>query len=322
MLKSILLILPLVFSAPMVAMAEGETSERNALKIEEVTEQRNKVPGDIDSDILNAKLRADSGSKSKFSLSATALYSGGTVSSPFGSERPNIKGTPDRQTLSSLGGGLNGRYRWTKNESVTAGTTYGIMTPFQGQVSDGTQQFNIFDPNIAYNRVGTLGSMQTTLAVTYAYGTSNESINIDQTNQYSASMNTMYAFQNKVSLGSGMSLNYNDFTSSPGKNKTALKKGFYGNDTRVAWQVNIFPQAEYRFNSTFSARTLFGYFNWKHLYGDPNSGRLLQTYVYQSIGIGISVTRDIYLYPNVQFLPDNFRSQYTNASMAATLNLF
>jgi hypothetical protein len=43
--------------------------------------------------------------------------------------------------------------------------------------------------------------------------------------------------------------------------------------------------------------------------------------VYQSAGLGISVTRDIYLYPNVQFIPEDVRSDRTNVGVSANINL-
>jgi hypothetical protein len=49
---------------------------------------------------------------------------------------------------------------------------------------------------------------------------------------------------------------------------------------------------------------------------------LLQKYVYQSIGVGIAVTRDIYVYPNVQLVPDHIASNFTNFAVATTINMF
>src|ERR1035437_5740298 len=114
MFKSVLvaMILVLSFSARAFAAEEKKKSDaESALKIENVSGQKNKVAGDIDEEISNAKLRAESGSKSKYSLSTTIQYTGGAISSPFAAERPNLSGLPGMQTLSSLSGRLNGRYR-------------------------------------------------------------------------------------------------------------------------------------------------------------------------------------------------------------------
>ena len=86
--------------------------------------------------------------------------------------------------------------------------------------------------------------------------------------------------------------------------------------------MTALPTLEYYFNDTLSFRTLFGYFRWRHLYGDENNLRMLRLKEYQSVGIGIVVSRDIYLYPNVQFLPREVRSDYTNFGVSAAVNVF
>jgi hypothetical protein len=324
MLKTLIatLVLAMSYSAHVFADESQENQPKSKAKIQDVNGKKNKVEGDIDEEITNAKLRAESGSKSKFSLSATATYTGGSIVNAFGTERPNIKGTPEQQVNSSMGGGLNGRYRWTKNDSFTAGTTYGIMTPLQGDVHKTPNQFNVFDPNVAYNHVSKVMGFQTVAVLGYAYGTSNESRNVDLTHQFGVAYNAMYAFKNRITAGAQVAADYNVYTSAPGDNKAGANPDQYGGDKRVDWDFAIYPQAEYQFNDTFSARTVFGYFNWKHLYGDSNQARLLQTFVYQSIGVGISVARDVFLYPNVQFLPGNLHSDFTNVAMTATLNIF
>ena len=64
--------------------AEGQTT----IKIEDAADKKNKVDGDIDQEVTNARMRAESGSKSKFSLSSVLRYTGGPVVRPFGEERP------------------------------------------------------------------------------------------------------------------------------------------------------------------------------------------------------------------------------------------
>jgi hypothetical protein len=38
--------------------------------------------------------------------------------------------------------------------------------------------------------------------------------------------------------------------------------------------------------------------------------------------VGYSVTRDIFLYPNIQFLPNQVASDMTNVGIQATINVF
>jgi hypothetical protein len=216
--------------------------------------------------------------------------------------------------------GLSSRYRWSKNDSVTLGTQFGFVTPFQGRVSK-NDAINVNDPNLGYSRVGKMGQWQTVSTIAYAYGTSISSRAVDETHQFGAAYNVMRPVWGRLSVGGSASLGYNFFSSGAGTLNSQVSNS-YGHDKRIDYAVGVFPTAEYAFTDKLQARTVFGYFNWKHMYGDVNSYRLLQTYVYQSVGIGWSIVRDVYLYPNVQFLPGNMRSDFTNVSLSASINVF
>jgi hypothetical protein len=303
--------------------AEEQKSEagKSSVKIEDAANKKNKVDGNIDEEITNAKLRAESGSKSKFSLSSSMAYTGGSISRPFGKDRPNIVGTVGEQTRTSGDLGLDARYRWSKASSVTVGTSFGIMTPLHGDTDKNESQLNMFDPNVAYNIVGKFGEIQTNAAVAYYHGTSQESDLIDRDGRLYATITPLRVFQNGLTLGLAADATYYMYGSKPGQNAEGASSS-YGGDARTSWDVALYPFMEYAINDKFSARTVFGYFNWRHVYGDDNKYRLLQKYVYQSIGIGYSVSRDVYLYPNVQFAPDNVRSDFTNVAISATVNMF
>jgi hypothetical protein len=327
MTKYILAALALSLSFSGIARAEEaqqNTEGETKMKIEEAAGTKNKVDGDIDQEITNARMRAESGSKSKFSLSSSLSYTGGALSKPFGENRPNLAGTPETQVTTSADIGIDVRYRWTKSDSLTLGTSFGLVTPFQGDVDRADNQLNVFNPVVGYSRVGKVGAFQTIFSAAVDAGTSKESRSVDYLTSLGLSYNALYAFQNGLTLGTSVAAGYNLYESDPGAKTEAgtAKPGYYGGDKRTQWVAAIYPYAEYQFNDKLSARTVFGYFNWKHLYGDNNRYRMLQTFVYQSIGVGISVSRDLYLYPNIQFVPDNIRNDFTNVALSATMNMF
>lgn len=320
-ISALALALAFAFSASVFAAEEKKSEGQTTIKIEDTTEKNKVKDGNIDEEVTNARMRAESGSKSKWSLSTSVAYSGGAISRPFGAERPNLAGTPGNEIKSAGKIGLDARYRWSKNHSITLGTQVGMQTPFQGDISAKDTQFNVYDPALGYKLVGKFGDLQTSGGVTYYRGTSQESKGINQTQAVALSVTALKAWQNGLTTGLSLSTAYNDFSDDPGQTK-ATRSAMYGGDKRVEWSLGLFPFAEYSFNDKYSFRTVFGYFNWKHLYGDNNKYRLLQTYVYQSVGVGISITRDIYLYPNIQFVPDNIRSDFTNVALSATVNVF
>jgi len=298
--------------------AEGQTK----IKVEEAADKKNKVAGDLDEEITNARMRAESGSKSKLSLSSSLSYTGGSLSRPFGKERPDLVGTPGTQTRTSGDVGLDARYRFSKNVSATLGTSFGLMTPFHGDMDQNENQLNVFDPSVGVSYTGKLGKLQASLPLSVSAGTSQESQGIDKTASVAIQPTVLHGFQNGLTAGLSLWVAHNFYSNQPGQNRGTAQADYYGGDKRTLTNVGIYPFAEYEINDTFQLRTVFGYFNWRHLYGDDKTTRLLQTYVYQSVGVGMAVTRDIYLYPNVQFVPDNLRSDFTNVALSATINMF
>jgi len=74
-------------------------------------------------------------------------------------------------------------------------------------------------------------------------------------------------------------------------------------------------------NDTFNLRTILRPYWYQNSRGQSFSKwtRLDMT---QSVGLGISMTRNIFLYPNIQFAPDNIRADRTNIGLSANINIF
>ena len=87
------------------------------------------------------------------------------------------------------------------------------------------------------------------------------------------------------------------------------------------YTLALYPFAEYSISDRYSFRTVFGYFVEDHVKGDQ-SGALQAETPYQSMGIGISLTRNVYLYPNVQFTPFDIRADRTNVALSANMSVF
>src|SRR5262249_41973986 len=77
----------------------------------------------------------------------------------------------------------------------------------------------------------------------------------------------------------------------------------------------IYPTAEYVINDRFNLRTIIGLWVYEHLRSQPAGMTFYKDTIYQSIGVGISVSRDFFLYPNVQFIPENIRADLTNCGL-------
>ena len=92
-------------------------------------------------------------------------------------------------------------------------------------------------------------------------------------------------------------------------------------DGRTDYQIALYPYVEYAFNDKLSFRTVFRFMSYDHYRNDGASTFMREQYT-QSVGLGYAVTRDIYLYPNLQFAPENLRPSLTNVGLSTTLNVF
>lgn len=299
---------------------ETQKSNESSTKIEEITPKKNKVEGDIDQEVTNARMRATSGSKSKYSLSSSLSWLGGEVGDPFSEERPNIVGDPSTETATSLSGSFSARYRWTKNSSATLGFGAGLLTPFQGNIRyrGRSSQGNITDPFLRYSYVGKVGRFQTINNLTVSAGTSEASQDVNQVASASWGPNFLTTLDSiPLTLGMAGFLGYNFYSSDVVDNPAEAGLTTY--------TAALYPYLEYAFSDRFQFRTVFGYFNWRHVRSDESQSLLnglSKLNSYQSTGINMILTRDIFLYPFVQNSPDALAMDKTILGLSATLNVF
>jgi hypothetical protein len=275
---------------------------------------------DIDNEITNAKLRADSGSKSKHSISISAAYSGGTLEDAFGKKRPNIVGAAGTETLSALTGSLNYRYRLTPGDSVTAGFGVKWIAPghdFEKSESDKISKQEASNPSIGYTKAMKAFGVQNISAAAITKITSSQVLDREKMNGYLYFSHTALGEIGTSGWQIGLtaaatSYMYNEYL--PGRDSS----GKQAETPQTEYEVGLYPVAEYIFNDRYNFRTVFR----GNSYGSTRDNRFAfeQLEPTQSMGLGIAATRDIYLYPNVQFVWRDVRSERTNASLTATMN--
>lgn len=326
MKKQILMSLILASSIVSVAHAADEVAaseNTSSVKVSDVQKSEEKV-GDIDDEITNAKMRAESGSKSKWSMSADLTYSGGNVERPFSAERPNYAGEAATPGSTRIDGTVGVSYRVDKKNRISVGTGIGILTPFQARGEDITRSSEeggateISTPYVTWGHAGKIGETQNSLSVSWSHATSSYEVN-DLQSVGSASMSHVAIF------------NIEGSNWQPGLS-TSLVYSFYKDDAqatdvigngnrRLDYQVGFYPFVEYAFNDRYSFRTVVRALTYSHMRSD--AGLTFERSLYtQSMGIGIAVTRDIFLYPNLQFAPENLKPELTNVGLSTTLNVF
>jgi opacity protein-like surface antigen len=277
MMKSVLaaLVLAISFSGSAFADDQKANDSKSTMKIDDAAAQKNKVAGDIDEEITNAKLRAESGSKSKWSGSVTAIYNGSSMATPFAGDRPNTNQEPTPPRV-YLGGQIGARYRMTKNDSLALGTGYQVIRPFH----DG-KKGNVFDPYVAENHAQKFGGVQNSITTTVTGSTDRDELHIGQIGELDIANTSMYDFGgSKMSIGLAVEGTYNAF----GMNKDRLVSDTDNKGNTVMtpagggqrdYILGIYPLAEYAFTDKVMLRTVFRplIFNHQRILGDTqNSG--------------------------------------------------
>lgn len=284
----------------------------------------------VDEEITNARMRAELGATKKWSFNATLAYNGSTLARPAEDLRPNIVGGTTNSDLStSLGGFVGVNYRVDKNNSYSLTTGVNILTPFSGdwtrsRIQNPTysgagdrrrvQRVNVADPSLVYTRSGRIGDIQSISSYSANFVT--DPIYQNNTGILgSFSFSQTLAVQNgNWTLGGYLGATFWVYEASLNAQQKAGEALFSGSFT---------PFVEYQFNDLIGWRAVFNYFGWDYLKNASNLGQSAYSFYtpQNSTGVMFSLSRDFWLYPNIQFLPFNLRSDLTNWGVQAIINL-
>jgi hypothetical protein len=309
-MRTLLLVFLSLFSLSLWAQEEK--------KVEAKAETKTSTDA-VDETITNRKLRAETGSLSRWSMSSSLNYNAGSVASPLDPERPNITAGKDVLLLQNISGTVGVRYRLSTFDNITLQTGFFMTTPFHDRIKTSdtkrreafestNRKLNVNDPAIRYVHIGKVWGAQSVTSASGTLITNNQLKNAGYASYFDADQTFMYEVpETKLSLGA------------------TFYAGAYTlskDDPNLAtYNVAFYPSAEYVINDTYNLRTVFGQWVYQQLKGS-NTNAWEKLKVYQSVGLGISVTRDIFLYPNIQFIPSDVRSDRTNIAMSASINVF
>ena|SRR5690554_1316239 len=269
--------------------------------------------------ITNCRLRASSGSLSKWSAALFFDYSGGSIADPLRADRPNIIAGGENLLLQNLTSSIGVRYRATTKDSFSLSIGGFMSTPFHdkgARVNDENKkgfkkhnrELTFSDPALGYTHLDNFAGWQSVTSVSYTYITNSEQ---DKAG-YNSSFYIGQTFMREVG-NTGFSY---------GAAATWTRYFHDKKGDQVKNTIGLFPAAEYVINDTFNLRTVFGWQYYGQSREQAKDDVWTKRKVYQSVGLGISVTRDIYLYPNIQFIPSDIRSDRTNIAISANINVF
>ncbi len=310
-------------TTPAVAMPTAPTANETAATVP--ADIKNGDLKSIDQEITNAKMRAELGANKKYSFQGALGYSGGTVERPFSEVRPAIRnGLTSTPAPAAISGTVSGKYKINANNSLSLNTGVKIITPFHGSYANNKMEnpvktsakkevdrFAVADPSLSYTHARKIGDLQSISSVESSFYTS--SFLVDDLGAIGS-----------IDLSQTIAGDFSGWTAGA---YVGISKTFYKSDLTVAQKgaeslVSMYmsPFAEYAFNDNYSFRTVMNYFSWD-IAANGGQGSATAENPQQSMGLGMAITRDIYVYPNVQFMPFNVRSDLTNVALSTTINL-
>ena len=272
--------------------------------------------------ITNRRFRASNGSLSSFSFNTSISYSGGSISRPLAADRPNISNAGDTTSIAGMSGTINGSYRINNINRLNLGAGIQMLAPFndtinttdaraQREFDENRGELDISNPYFSFTHLNKFFGVQTILSAGVTQYTASNLRDAGYQNSIDLSLNTMYDFGgSKFSVGALVVYNRYLFD-----NDTDNLKPF---QNETVW--GFLPQAEYVINDTLNVRTIVRS-NWYQNNRADGPNDFAQRPITQSVGLGISLSRDVFLYPNIQFAYSNLQSDNTNIGFTANINM-
>jgi hypothetical protein len=280
----------------------------------------------VDDEITNARMRADLGGAKKWSFNSSLSYSGSTLADPTNSLRPNIiAGATNFDDATSLNGGIGMTYRKDKNNAFGLSAAVVVYTPFAGdwtrtQIDNPTNpgrnvdRINFSNPSVSYTHSRKLGEMQ--YVARFSLTSFTEPVFLKQSGMLgSFGLSQTLAMQaDRWTLGSyvnaSIPLYQPNLTDAQSQKESLMTLG-------------LIPFMEYQFTEKIGWRAVFNYFAWQYRKNASKAGQAAFSFntPQNSTGVMFSVSRDVWIYPNFQFLPFNMRSDLTNWGVSTIINL-
>jgi hypothetical protein len=268
---------------------------------------------DLDKEITDPRLRAQSGSKNKYSASFSMIYQGANLNDMGGDMRPTLGSNRHPQPV-SLSGNVGLRYRLEKNDSIFFST--GINRPQPLQQSETSQPTQVSTPSVAWNRTFAYKDKQISSEMGIDFTTTRDQRAIGSLGSFRYSLNVINPI-GYSRFDAGMALKFSESVFNTGDQ--------YSTDTIEKQQrdssIGLSPSVQYRVSDSFNVFTSFDVLNYSHYRNNSNSLMYENTSPTETLGLGYAINRDCFLSPFITFEPGSFAYDRTTYSLAARINL-
>lgn len=249
--------------------------------------------------ITDAKLKADSGSLSRYSFKFNLTYSGPNLGDFSAKDQPNPDGTVG-SFQTALGGTMGVRYRLNSQSSVGLSSGVKMIHPFHGM-----DRFDVNNPALTYDYATRVRGLQMRNSPGFILRTVPEFTRIGQFGYLLDTHSIVYEIGlSGFSIGADMAFGY-----------FLYNRAYERKDGKAAlYSLEINPVVKYRVSDKLGVVTSTNLAWWSPRAGSDRLA-LNRKSLTQKLGLGYSVSRDVYLNPYLTFTPQKI------ALSTATLNV-
>lgn len=254
-----------------------------------------------DEEMRNKRMQTLEGSKSPWSGQFQLQYVGSTLSHPFSKEAANPDGEVPPPVV-TMQGTFSFRYRIDKDTTVGLGTGIATQTPFQGP-----KHSTMADPYVDIARSFTLGPIHNRADFQFTHWTNYQYFHdLGWREGFTLLDESFYEFSFGLTAGLALEYDWNSFAGRPNQYDEDVKMN------QTVYDLMYDPYFEYALNDMFNLRTVIGIIDY-HNRNEP-ALRYDHPQVYQTLGLGISATKSVFVYLYGKFVPYAGKQITTNDS--------
>lgn len=290
---------PQVFSQPSTSPTQAEATNALETKIQKQRFKENE-------DITDAKLRAEGGSLSRYSLRFNFNYYGPTLGDVSEKDQPNPDGSIG-SFQTALSGTMGMRYRLNSRSSIGLQGGLKVIYPLHG-----AERIDFSNPSLNYDYAFRAGELQMRNSPSIIFRTVPEFTRIGQTGYVSDYHSVVYDFgSSRFAVGADVSATV-----------FVYNRAYEPKDGKAPrHSIDFNPNLKFRFSDKLSFITSTN-FSWWNPRAQSDGLILLNKAVNQRIGAGYALTRDTYLNPFLAFYPQKLTTENTTLNLSTIFSIF
>lgn len=276
---------------------------------------------DDDKEITDARIRAMSGSVSRYSAKFDLNYAGPPLNDFSAKLQPN----PDDKVnpkKTNIGGSIGTRYRLDKKSAI--GLNVGIRALYPAY---GIHEFETKDPNLNYDYTTRVGDIQMRNSIGFSYITNPDILQVGETSSMQLMQSLAYEIDNTrlfATIDTMFMYGFYDrgyVASPPGfKRPKKVPTRLIGDGNAQRYMIAVMPGMKFRYSDALSFFTSVGVSEWNPRSQD-SSLVLWHNTIMQHIGLGWAVQRDIYLSPAIDIYPQALAFDTTTFSLSTIFSI-